>query len=180
MSVKALSTLKTLAIIVKDFSVYVYVSLVSLHFLSHLSLSTVSTSPTVLSPAPPLFVDSSVSLTTVEGHDVTLPCATFPDPSLSFTWFFDDIQISLPSDEEGGPVLLTNGSLHLSSVRDSLEGEYTCEARNNLGTAEGTVHLTVFGEEELGKLLGSLNPGSERIKNQLINPLGTVLTTSVF
>ena len=116
------------------------------------SLSTVLTSPTVLSPAPPLFVDSSVSLTTVEGHNVTLPCATFPDPSLSFTWFFDDVQISLPSDEEGAPVLLTNGSLHLSSVRDSREGAYTCEAKNNLGTAEGTVHLTVFGEKNWGNV----------------------------
>ena len=95
--------------------------------------------------APPLFVDSSISLTTIEGQEVILPCATIPDPTLSFTWSFNDDLISLPTDEEDGPVLLTNGSLYFSSVADSREGEYTCEASNNLGTAEGTVLLTVLG-----------------------------------
>ena len=109
--------------------------------MSHISLSL------SLSPAPPLFVDPSISVTTVEGQEVTLPCATLPDPTLSFTWFFNDVQISLPSNEEGAPVLLANGSLHFSSVEDSREGAYTCEASNSLGSAEGTVLLTVFGKE---------------------------------
>ena len=101
-------------------------------------------------PAPPLFVDSSINVTTVEGQEVTLPCSTLPDPTLSFTWFFNDVQISLPGDDA---VLLANGSLHISSVENSEEGVYTCQARNNLGTAEGTVFLSVFGMEKYGKQL---------------------------
>lgn len=104
-------------------------------------------------PAPPLFVDSSINVTTIEGQEVTLPCSTLPDPTLTFTWFFNDVQISLPGDDEDAPVLLANGSLHITSVENSEEGVYTCRARNNLGTAEGTVFLSVFGMEKCGKEL---------------------------
>ena len=84
-------------------------------------------------------------MTAIEGQEVILPCDTLPDPTLTFTWYLDDVQILLPSNEEDGPVLLSNGSLYFSSVADSHEGSYTCEARNNLGTADGTVNLTVLG-----------------------------------
>ena len=96
--------------------------------------------------APPLFVESFVSVTTIEGHEVILPCHTLPDPTLTFTWSFNDIPISLPSNDESGPTLLSNGSLLYSSVEDEMEGSYTCQATNNLGSAEGTIQLTVFGE----------------------------------
>ena len=95
-------------------------------------------------------MESSVSLTTIEGHEVTLPCHTLPDPTLTFTWSFNDIPIPLPSDDEAGPTLLSNGSLLYHSVEDDMEGIYTCHASNSLGSAEGTVQLTVFGEHTSG------------------------------
>lgn len=99
--------------------------------------------------APPLFVDSSIAMTIIEGQEVTLPCDTLPDPTLIYTWFFNDIFILLPSDDENGPTLLSNGSLYYPSVVDDMEGNYTCEARNNLGSAEGTIQLTVLGKNPL-------------------------------
>ena len=96
--------------------------------------------------APPLFVDSFVSLITIEGQEVTLPCHTLPDHTLTFTWSFNGISISLPSDDEEGPTLLSNGSLVYASVVEEMEGNYTCGASNSLGTADGTVQLTVLGK----------------------------------
>lgn len=94
-----------------------------------------------------MFLNPSISTTVIEGQDVTLPCAVLPDPTLSFSWSFNDIPISLPSNEEEGPVLYSNGSLYLPAVDASdHDGTYTCLASNNLGTAEGTVSLTVFGK----------------------------------
>lgn len=96
--------------------------------------------------APPLFLEPTISLTTIEGVETTLPCATFPDPTLIFTWLFNDIPISLPSDDEGGPTLLSNGSLVYPSAVKALEGSYICTASNSLGSAQGSVELTVLGE----------------------------------
>ena len=97
-------------------------------------------------------MDSSLSLTAIQGQEVTLPCDTLPDPTLTFTWSFNDIPISLPSDDENGPTLLSNGSLYYSSVVDDIEGEYTCEASNSLGSAEGTVQLIVLGNACYGMI----------------------------
>ena len=101
-------------------------------------------------------MEPNVSLTTVEGHTATLPCHTLPDPTLTFTWFFNGNQIVLPSNEENGPSLLSNGSLFYPVVSQSLEGGYMCVARNGLGTAQGTVQLTVFGELEQIHLVSQL------------------------
>lgn len=100
-----------------------------------------------LLPAPPLFVEPTISLTTTEGDETTLPCATFPDPTLTFTWSFNDVMISLPSDD--GPTLLSNGSLFYPSAVKALEGSYVCTATNSLGSAQGGVQLTVLGESLL-------------------------------
>lgn len=91
-------------------------------------------------------MDPTISLTTIEDFETTLPCATLPDPTLTFTWSFDGILISLPSNEEDGPTLLSNGSLFYPSAVKALEGSYICTARNSLGSAQGSVQLTVLGE----------------------------------
>lgn len=92
-------------------------------------------------------MDPTISLTTIEGQQIILPCDTLPDPTLTFTWSFNGIPISLPSNDESGPTLLSNGSLSYSSAAKALEGSYTCVVSNSLGSAQGTVQLTVFGED---------------------------------
>ena len=91
-------------------------------------------------------MDPTVSLTATEGFPLILPCHTLPDPTLTFAWFFNGIPILLPSNDENGPTLLSNGSLFYSSAMEALEGSYVCLASNNLGSAQGTVDLIVLSE----------------------------------
>lgn len=106
--------------------------------------------PNLLEPpffltVPPSFQNLTLNLTAVPSSPITLPCATFPDPTLTFSWFFNGVSLS-----SGGALVLTeDGGLVLSSVQSSDEGTYTCSATNSLGTANGTVHLDVLGKQKL-------------------------------
>ena len=74
-----------------------------------------------------------------------LPCSTFPDPTLSFTWLFNGSPLSLPTS--GGALeILEDGGLRIANVLASHEGVYTCTASNNVGVANGTVYLNVLGK----------------------------------
>lgn len=77
---------------------------------------------------------------------ITLPCATFPDPTLSFSWSFNGSPL-VPAASEGALVLGEDGGLTISSVASSDEGVFTCSASNNLGTANGTVYLDVLSKQ---------------------------------
>ena len=69
---------------------------------------------------------------------MVLPCHATPDPSLSFSWLLAGVP--LPQQQ-----VLSNGGLSIGSVAESNEGTYTCVATNTLGSAQGTVQLTVNG-----------------------------------
>ncbi len=94
--------------------------------------------------APPLFLNSSVSLTAILSLPVLLPCYTLPDPSLTFMWLFEGQLLDISSPSSGLEVL-TDGTLYISSVTVGHEGMFTCIASNSLGIAQGFVTLDVLG-----------------------------------
>lgn len=103
-----------------------------------------------LRTVPPSFQNQTLNISAVPSQSVTLPCATFPDPTLSFSWMFGGVPLR-PDSSEGGLRLLADGSLVLSSPQGRDEGVYTCTASNNLGSASGLVYLNVLGKWRVHK-----------------------------
>ena len=93
-------------------------------------------------------MNTDIALTTTVGSQILLPCDIIIDPTITFTWQFNDVTIN-PSSSAGVFSILSNGSLLISSVANSHEGVFTCVATNSLGVAEGNVTLTVNSELHL-------------------------------
>ena len=74
---------------------------------------------------------------TIEGRDALLQCNTVGNPTPRVTWLFGTEEV---------PGVLSNGSVLLSSVQISSEGNYTCQATNFLGSVEATLFLMVQGK----------------------------------
>ena len=89
-------------------------------------------------------MSSSLNSTAIVSNPVSLPCSTLPDPGLTFSWYFGSVLLS-PETSGGNLVISDTGTLTISSVARSNEGVYTCMAVNNLGAANGTVYLEVYG-----------------------------------
>ena len=51
-----------------------------------------------------------------------------------------------PGSSSGTYTILSDGSLVIANVQETLEGIYTCVVTNSLGAASGNVLLTVHGE----------------------------------
>lgn len=80
---------------------------------------------------------------TVEVFDpVLLPCNVLVDESVSITWSFDGVQLTLPFP---GFQLLQNGSLYIQSITKTQDGTYTCTGTNTLGSIDSVVELDVQG-----------------------------------
>ena len=94
---------------------------------------------------PPSFQNQTVNVSAIPSRPATLPGATFPDPTLSFSWSFNGVPL-VPEASGGALRVLEDGSLVLSSVQSADEGVYTCTATNNLATANGTVYLDVLSK----------------------------------
>ena len=98
-----------------------------------------------LTPAPPILLNASISLTAVAGSPTILPCSVrLPDPALSFQWSHNAQPLDTATTE--GIQLLSNGSLSIASIRSSLGGTYTCVASNTLGTVQSMVVVNVEGK----------------------------------
>ena len=107
--------------------------------------NTSSCNPFPPTPAPPILLNASISLTLVAGSSALLPCSVhLPDPSLSFQWFHNAQPLDTATTE--GIQLLFNGSLTIANVRTSLGGTYICVASNSLGTVRSTVAVNVEGK----------------------------------
>ena len=96
---------------------------------------------TCLFVVPPSFQNRTVNITAVPSLPLILPCLTFPDPTLSFTWLFNGVPLPPASQ-----LVQEDGGLRIPNVLGNNEGVYTCIASNNLGSANGTVYLNVLGE----------------------------------
>lgn len=102
----------------------------------------------LFSIVPPSFQVLTVNVTAIPMQPTTLPCSTFPDPTLSYVWSFNGTPLSPAAPGGAGSLVLDieAGGLTITSVRNSNEGTYTCTASNNLGSANGTVFLNVLGK----------------------------------
>ena len=65
-----------------------------------------------------------------------LHCSAVANPIASITWLFNSAEV------DG---VLTNGSLLLSIVQVTNEGNYTCRATNSIGSDEADVFLSILG-----------------------------------
>ena len=87
---------------------------------------------------PPEISPSFIStLTGIEGHDILLDCTAVGYPTPIVTWLFGTEEL---------PGVLANGSILLSSLQISNEGNYTCRVTNLLGSNEATLTLTIRSE----------------------------------
>ena len=128
------------------------INIYSLYFVTYVILcdlyvmhSHVCSNPFPPTPAPPILLNASISLTLVAGFSALLPCSVhLPDPSLSFQWFHNAQPLDTATTE--GIQLLFNGSLTIANVQTSLGGTYICVASNSLGTVRSTVAVNVEGK----------------------------------
>ena len=72
-----------------------------------------------------------------EGDEVLLHCSAEANPNPSITWLFNSAEV------DG---VLANGSLLLSPVQVTNEGNYTCRATNSIGLDEAVVFLSILGK----------------------------------
>ena len=87
---------------------------------------------------PPEILPSFVtSMTAIEGRNTLLNCAAVGNPAPTVTWLFGTDQL---------PGVLSNGSIILSSVQVSNEGNYTCRVTNLLGSTEALLSLMIQGK----------------------------------
>jgi len=75
-------------------------------------------------------------MVTTDGDEVLLHCSAMGNPNPSITWLFNSAEVDR---------ILANGSLLLSPVQVSSEGNYTCHATNSIGSDEAVVFLSILG-----------------------------------
>ncbi|XP_039667675.1 B-cell receptor CD22-like [Perca fluviatilis] len=81
-------------------------------------------SPSVYGPKLPS-VSVSPSAEIVEGSSVTLTCSSDANPAATYTWLKSNVKLRPPIEEQ---------QLVLTSIQSSHSGQYTCRARNSLGS----------------------------------------------
>ena len=82
------------------------------------------------------------NVTTTKGHNIQFVCDVEAVPEPAFQWSKDGVLVeenSMTSFEQGRKVL------SLSTVNETDDGWYTCEAENYLGSTRFSYQLTVFG-----------------------------------
>ncbi|KAI5710224.1 hypothetical protein M8J75_006855 [Diaphorina citri] len=75
---------------------------------------------------------------TVDGKTVVLTCRVFGAPKPEVNWIHNQKELT-----GGRYTILETGDLKITEVAFADSGEYTCFARNKLGTAQGSGSLTV-------------------------------------
>ena len=74
--------------------------------------------------------------------NVTIICQPEAAPKATKQWKKDGRLMSSSSSVQ----VLPNGNLHITQIKDSDEGDYTCMAANNMGRAEDSSRLEVLCE----------------------------------
>ncbi|XP_068583253.1 B-cell receptor CD22-like isoform X2 [Cebidichthys violaceus] len=80
---------------------------------------------------PSVSVSSSAEI--VEGSSVTLTCSSDANPAANYTWYKKDED----SPKASGQIFI------ITDFRAEHSGSYYCEAQNNRGRSNSTLHLTV-------------------------------------
>ena len=79
--------------------------------------------PTDAPKLPSVSVSPSAEI--VEGSSVTLTCSSDANPAATYTWLKSNVKLRPPIEEQ---------QLVLTSIQSSHSGQYTCRARNSLGS----------------------------------------------
>ncbi|XP_076362349.1 contactin isoform X1 [Tachypleus tridentatus] len=97
-----------------------------------------------------------------EGGNVTIPCRPEAAPKPKFTWMHNGVVLS----GSGRIQLIDNGYLYITSVQRGDEGQYTCTAKNPLGSDKSSGNLIVLPkprllESPLPKVVAQVNESIE-------------------
>ena len=85
-----------------------------------------------------------MTVTVTEGDTTSLPCHISGNPSSSFSWDKNGVDVLQPQSSRFS--LSNDGTLLISSVEKVDEGAYQCTLTNDLGSASSDVQLRVLGE----------------------------------
>ena len=86
-----------------------------------------------------------MTVTVTEGDPTSLPCHISGNPSTSFSWDKNGVDVLEPQSNRFS-LSSNDGTLLISSVEKVDEGVYHCTLTNDLGSASSDVHLRVLGE----------------------------------
>lgn len=103
----------------------------------------------VISSAPPQLEAQNLTIEADIGEKVILPCkiSTMPkaNPSPSYTWTKESGEAFPHANQEPeGRVVVDEGQLRISEVREEDYGSFVCRVENYLGTSVQTVTLERF------------------------------------
>ena len=79
--------------------------------------------------------------------NITIPCRPEAAPAVTIQWLHNGLAMALTAGAviTQGPQLLDNGDLQITKVTINDGGIYTCQADNNLGSAQTTTELNTSG-----------------------------------
>ena len=79
--------------------------------------------------------------------NITIPCRPEAAPAVTIQWLHNGLAMALTAGAviTQGPQLLANGDLQITKVTVNDGGIYTCQADNNLGSAQTTTELNTSG-----------------------------------
>jgi protein sidekick len=90
-------------------------------------------------------VNPPQTMSAIKGATVDVPCGVISDREIDVTWrwFVDDIEV-----HSGDPRFTVgqDGTLHISSVRNTDIGVYTCFVLSEGGNDTATADITVIGK----------------------------------
>ncbi|XP_074487344.1 B-cell receptor CD22-like [Sebastes fasciatus] len=96
----------------------------------------------------------------VEGSSVTLTCSSDANPAANYTWYKEDINLPLLSEEH---------QLVFSPIQSSDSGQYNCRAKNQLG--EKTTSRNISRDMKYGpkRFSVSVSPSGEIVEGSSVN-----------
>jgi len=100
----------------------------------------------------PTITGISKSFTVDSGKSLLLKCIAEGQPKPSIEWRApnDDV-FRLTSDDFEGVTVHQDGSVLIEDIRNSDEGDYHCVAKNNQGSKEAKVTITVTGDDTIDR-----------------------------
>ena len=101
-----------------------------------------------LSAFPPNFNKYPLSPNTygILGGNVTLLCQPEAAPTAEKRWMKDGADFTASTTLGDRVVQLANGNIHITGLVEEDAGNYTCFAKNTLGEANTTGHLSILRE----------------------------------
>ena len=89
-------------------------------------------------PRPPTITENPTDTTVVPGNTASFTCSASGQPLPTFTWYHNGVELTT---SETVTVSSSGGTsrLSVSDVGEEEEGEYHCQAENDLGSVDSEV-----------------------------------------